>query len=722
MHKVIALVLVAGGLLCAQNPETAVFPGAVATDKTLLVAANAATTILSAPVTSPAETTLHVAAASRFIVPTVIQIDAEYIAVCSKTSTSFTVCTTLADGYNGRGFSGSSAAVHANGAAITGIIDRSFHNRVAAEVIAVQTKLHAESVSVKDFGAIGDGSPHAVSTWCTYAGGTRYTAANAGACLTAVQADYPHVTAVTNEIDWAAIQAGVVQEETVNGHLFIPCGKYLINRTIAISERITLSGGGGGDSSNGCSILSKTADVVGISIASAAEATVLEDFVLSRSSMAGSASGITIGEADATNGAGRVVLRNVAVMLHGGHGIDVLNGNGGVLDNVYAQGNGGDGVHLHSQNTSVTNVNGWRVYSLSTLSNIGNGLYMTLAVANIVSGLLSEGNTGYGLYVNAPYQIIQGYVESNTAGSYYIGVSAFECHIVVRDVVPNTTIVNRNNYIFPQAGAAIIPYLHPDTGRYIVNGPISSTPVVLVYSPKIAINADLGNEFNITATDGVDFAVACPTNANYKGQRITVRVTNGHTSDLGEIAWCTNFKISGWTSPSPAYTRAMELQLQADLTTWAEVGRTVSDVGALYNIPASHDRITKGTIDNPIILYRGKWETLTVNVAHTSTAGGGFLPTSTVNAMYRACGSIVVTTAATAGTRTVTLRWLPHNPLNSDDSEVTIDLTVAGAMKSACSVIFVPAGITDYYIGDQEIFVNNSGGVAAVYYVIERIW
>jgi hypothetical protein len=187
MVRTLLLLTLVVTLARAQNPETAVFPGAVATDKTLLVAANAATTVLSAPVTSPAETTLHVAAASRFIVPTVIQIDAEYIAVCAKTGTSFTVCTVAADGYDGRGFSGSSAAVHVTKAAVTGIIDRSFHNRLAAEIKAMQTKTHAESVSVKDFGAIGDGSSHPVSSWCSYAGGSRYVAASAGACLTAVQ-------------------------------------------------------------------------------------------------------------------------------------------------------------------------------------------------------------------------------------------------------------------------------------------------------------------------------------------------------------------------------------------------------------------------------------------------------------------------------------------------------------------------------------------------------
>lgn len=173
MKRLTTLLLLSAALVWGQNPETATFPGTVATDKTLLVAANAAATILTVPVTSAVDITLHVATTSRFIMPTVVQIDSEYIAVCSKTSNRFTVCTVGVDGYNGRGFSGSSAAVHAAARPISGIIDRTFHNRMAAELIAVQAKLHAESTSVKDFGAIGDGIANDTAAFQAACGGNR---------------------------------------------------------------------------------------------------------------------------------------------------------------------------------------------------------------------------------------------------------------------------------------------------------------------------------------------------------------------------------------------------------------------------------------------------------------------------------------------------------------------------------------------------------------------
>lgn len=66
-----------------------------------------------------------------------------------------------------------------------------------------QAAKNAEHVSAKDFGAIGDGLGATVVHWYT-AGSSHY---RNYANLEAVQVDYPHVTASTNTIDWAAIQA-----------------------------------------------------------------------------------------------------------------------------------------------------------------------------------------------------------------------------------------------------------------------------------------------------------------------------------------------------------------------------------------------------------------------------------------------------------------------------------------------------------------------------------
>lgn len=71
---------------------------------------------------------------------------------------------------------------------------------IATEYGRNQRDKNAEKISVKDFGAIGDGTVHTVQEWI-----------NSGkyANLAAIQLKYPHVVSVTDTIDWAACQAAI---------------------------------------------------------------------------------------------------------------------------------------------------------------------------------------------------------------------------------------------------------------------------------------------------------------------------------------------------------------------------------------------------------------------------------------------------------------------------------------------------------------------------------
>ncbi|VVO11881.1 tail fiber domain-containing protein [Pseudomonas fluorescens] len=104
----------------------------------------------------------------------------------------------------------------------------------------VSAKL-GDTVSVKDFGAIGDGVYHPVSDWYTKG----FSAYRGYANLAAVQVDYPHVKLATDSIDWAAIQAGL--DATVGGNLHIPAGTYLITDTLYMSPASTVTGVSTGD-------------------------------------------------------------------------------------------------------------------------------------------------------------------------------------------------------------------------------------------------------------------------------------------------------------------------------------------------------------------------------------------------------------------------------------------------------------------------------------------
>lgn len=117
--------------LSAQNPNTPKFPVFQVQDTDIGVAANNATTILSAPISS-STLTINVTNTTLFRTPAYITIEAEIIAICSKAAGSFTVCT------GGRGFSNTVAAAHVSGKAVNAYLVDYTINQMAAEIKAIE--------------------------------------------------------------------------------------------------------------------------------------------------------------------------------------------------------------------------------------------------------------------------------------------------------------------------------------------------------------------------------------------------------------------------------------------------------------------------------------------------------------------------------------------------------------------------------------------------------
>jgi hypothetical protein len=108
-----------------------------------------------------------------------------------------------------------------------------------------------------------------------------------------------------------------------------------------------------------------------------------------------------------------------------------------------------------------------------------------------------------------------------------------------------------------------------------INSGFAWKRVAPTYGVSVAIDASLGNEYVVTATDGVAFTVANPTNAT-TGQRISIRIRNTSGGVLGAVTWDTLYKLAAWTSPATANSRAIDFQY--DGTNWVEVSRTPADV------------------------------------------------------------------------------------------------------------------------------------------------
>jgi|SRR5207302_8526744 len=105
---------------------------------------------------------------------------------------------------------------------------------------------------------------------------------------------------------------------------------------------------------------------------------------------------------------------------------------------------------------------------------------------------------------------------------------------------------------------------------------ISTKRVVVPYLTPVAIDAWLGNLFDVTATDTNAFTIANPVNADADGQRITITIRNTSGSTLGAVTWGTLYKLAAWTSPNPGFSRSIDFRY--DGSAWVEVSRTPSDV------------------------------------------------------------------------------------------------------------------------------------------------
>jgi hypothetical protein len=102
------------------------------------------------------------------------------------------------------------------------------------KAIRTQQSKNKDSIHIKDFGAISDGTLHTLTEWVVSG---LYTS------LANIQEDYPFVTSLTESIDYVAIQAAINyvadKKQTV-----LLTGTSVINRTIQINKSIILSGSG----------------------------------------------------------------------------------------------------------------------------------------------------------------------------------------------------------------------------------------------------------------------------------------------------------------------------------------------------------------------------------------------------------------------------------------------------------------------------------------------
>jgi len=135
--RILAILSLAVSSLSAQ---TAVFPGAVATDSQLFRGVNNFKTTLVGSITSSA-TTITVTNAAGIQTPILLTVDNEVIAICAAAGNVLTVGKSSCPNLDGRGFDGSTAASHSNGKDISNFVNAWYENSRAKEIEAIEAAL-----------------------------------------------------------------------------------------------------------------------------------------------------------------------------------------------------------------------------------------------------------------------------------------------------------------------------------------------------------------------------------------------------------------------------------------------------------------------------------------------------------------------------------------------------------------------------------------------------
>lgn len=125
-------------------------------------------------------------------------------------------------------------------------------------------------------------------------------------------------------------------------------------------------------------------------------------------------------------------------------------------------------------------------------------------------------------------------------------------------------------------GANPLPVLFGGIG---LGGPVLNVLTTLAYGVSIALDAALGNDFQVTVTDAVAFTFAAPTNTPPAGfcQDISITIRNASGGAHGAGTWNAIFKTTG-NVPAIADGSSRTFCFRWNGTNWVEIGAIAADV------------------------------------------------------------------------------------------------------------------------------------------------
>jgi hypothetical protein len=350
-----------------------------------------------------------------------------------------------------------------------------------AVTTTVQAKLR-QYISVKDFGAVGDGTTD-------------------------------DTTAINNAIAAIASPAG--------GTIYFPSGNYKITSTITWSNKpVTLSGDGCGYQPGTGTRVTVASGVKGFNVKNGSSGygrdSCIENLnILSLSSGAGSDVGILV--------QCKMTLRNVMIQNFGSHGVQVLSGvsspdvtinaNLFYFENLKCYTNRGDGMRITGIDSNAgTTIN----YDGS--NNTGWGLLDTANISNTHIGPHVSGNTAGGYQFKQYTRVIGGYKETDGLSGVTVAAGgAGYCNLdFIANEDPITDSGGAPSRITIRGAGAVI-----STNLAVASG-VSATPAMLATATSIdctvPINNTCASPVNLIGTTGNTYVISAKSPSLYATQ------------------------------------------------------------------------------------------------------------------------------------------------------------------------------------------------------------
>lgn len=393
--------------------------------------------------------------------------------------------------------------------------------------------------------------------------------------------------------DAAAIQAAHDALPTNGGMLVMPPGLYRIGSTLNFSKRIVLQAASGSVTSAsvtpGCAIVK---NFTGTAIILTGDHSDISNLVVTTVSSNGG-DGIQIK-------ANSVALRSCAVLKQGGVGIrighsDSTNCNIWYLDHVTCRENVGDGLYIHSDDSSSNmNANSGTAIACSLNQNGGKGLRLKNGSWNKFVGLHSESNTGEGIYLEgqADSNIFDGGDQEANNGSFtavQINISASTCNdnvffytqpdALISDSGTRTKLYNKGYFSMPTFSNEIASSKPGPAFTFSIAGTNSGTNFQRTSGSFIADGIIVGRAVSgggvpagTTVAAVVDATNVTLSSAGTAGSQT---LTFANEAYLQLYADATGRIRIGWNNGGP-YTGLVPAQILADSDTLYLVGRDTS--------------------------------------------------------------------------------------------------------------------------------------------------